>query len=82
VHLAAAVPNFAWMEVRVSPTERREFPDDEIFPQQHKLDGSVFPVPDTPGLGIEVNEDYLQSESFKFWEAPHLHRRDGSYTNW
>ena len=82
VHLAAAVPNFAWMEVRVSPTERREFPDDEIFPQQHKLDGSVFPVPNTPGLGIEVNEDYLEAESFKFWEAPHLHRRDGSYTNW
>jgi galactonate dehydratase len=82
VHLGAAVPNFAWMEVRVSPTERREFPDDEIFPQQHKLDGSVFPVPDTPGLGVEVNEDYLEAESFKFWEAPHLHRRDGSYTNW
>ncbi len=21
-------------------------------------------------------------EPFRFWEAPHLHRRDGSYTNW
>jgi galactonate dehydratase len=39
-------------------------------------------VPDVPGLGIEVNEDYLKQQAFKFWEAPHLHRQDGSYTNW
>jgi galactonate dehydratase len=82
VHLAAAVPNFAWMEVRVSPTERKTYPSEEIFPQQHKLEGATFPVPDTSGLGVECNEDYLKQESFKFWEAPHLHRRDGSYTNW
>jgi galactonate dehydratase len=82
VHLAAAVPNFAWMEVRISPTERQEYPSAEVFPVQHKLEGTGFPVPETPGLGIEVNEDYLQSQSFKAWEAPHLHRRDGSYTNW
>jgi galactonate dehydratase len=82
VHLAAAVPNFAWMEVRISPTERKEYPSDEIFPVQHKLDGSSFPVPDTPGLGVDVNEATVKAQSFKFWEAPHLHRRDGSYTNW
>jgi galactonate dehydratase len=82
VHLAAAVPNFAWMEVRISPTEARDYPDAEVFPLQHKLDGSAFPVPDVPGLGIEVNEDYLKQQAFKFWEAPHLHRQDGSYTNW
>jgi galactonate dehydratase len=40
-----------------------------------------FIVPEAPGLGIEVNEDAL-SVPFKPWEAPHLHRRDGSYTNW
>jgi len=28
-----------------------------------------------------VNEDAL-AEPLRFWEAPHLHRRDGSYTNW
>jgi galactonate dehydratase len=82
VHLAAAVPNFAWMEVRISPTERKEYPSDQIFPVQHKLDGSSFPVPDTPGLGVDVNEATVKAQSFKFWEAPHLHRRDGSYTNW
>ena len=23
-----------------------------------------------------------KEQAFKFWEAPHLHKRDGSYTNW
>ncbi|MBC7811967.1 MAG: mandelate racemase/muconate lactonizing enzyme family protein [Burkholderiales bacterium] len=84
IHLAAAVTNFAWMEVRTSPTEALNFYDDELFPMQIKLDmdGARFPVGDAPGLGIDVNEELAQSHSFKFWEAPHLVRRDGSYTNW
>jgi galactonate dehydratase len=82
IHLSAAVPNFSWMEVRTSPTENLNFYDDELFPRQFRLDGSRFPVGDAPGLGVEVNEELLQRQSFKFWEAPHLMRRDGSYTNW
>lgn len=82
VHLAAAVPNFAWLEVRISPTEPGRFSDPDIFPVQPTLEGSRFPVLNTPGLGIEVNEELIQKQEFKFWEAPHLRRRDGSYTNW
>ncbi len=82
IHLAAAVTNFAWLEVRVSPTENLQVYDDKLFPQQPKLVGSGFPVPDTPGLGVEFNEELAQQQAFKFWEAPHLHKRDGSYTNW
>ncbi len=82
VHLAAAVPNFSWMEVRTTPGERWSLYDDETFPQQLKLDGTVITVPDTPGLGVEVDEARVQAQEFKFWEAPHLHRRDGSVTNW
>ena len=37
---------------------------------------------DAPGLGIEVNEAQLIKDSFKFWQAPMLTRRDGSVTNW
>jgi galactonate dehydratase len=70
------------MEIRVSPTEAQQYPSAEIFPVQLKLQGSYFPVPDAPGLGVEVNEAYLQAQAFKFAEAPHLHRLDGSYTNW
>jgi galactonate dehydratase len=81
IHLGAAVPNFSWLEVRVSPTESRTL-DWDLFPVQPTLDGTGFPVLDTPGLGVEFNEELARKQTFKFWEAPHLHRRDGSHTNW
>ena len=82
VHLAAAVPNFAWMEVRLSRTEDFGRFDTETFPEQHNLVKDRYPVPDGPGLGIEVNEEWVTEQGFAFWEAPHLHQRDGAYTNW
>ena len=82
VHMAAAVPNFFSLEVRTSPTEQLAFFDETIFPVQLKLDGARFPVPTAPGLGVDVDEAYLRREQFRFSEAPHLHKRDGSYTNW
>ncbi len=82
VHLAAAVPNFAWLEIRVSPTEASGHYDEDLFPVQHKLEGAVIPVPEGPGLGVEVNEELVTSQTFKFSEPPHLRRRDGSHTNW
>ena len=82
VHLAAAVPNVAWLEVRVSPTENAGRYDDELFPVQPKLEGDRFVVPDAPGLGVEFNEELASEQTFKFWEAPHYRREDGSHTNW
>ena len=82
VHLAAAVPNFAWLEVRVSPTEQGKFYDPDWFPTQPQLDEYRLIVPDAPGLGVEFNEERASQSKFRFWEAPHLKRRDGSYTNW
>lgn len=82
VHLAAAVTNFAWLEVRTSPTEQLGFDDSELFPVQPRLEGNRFPVPEMPGLGVEFDETKAARQEFQFWEAPHLHRRDGSYTNW
>ena len=82
VHLGAAVPNFAWLEARVSPTEDLGFDDRDLFPVQLELEGDRFPVPDGPGLGVEFDEEAAAAQRFEFWEAPHLRRRDGSYTNW
>ncbi len=82
IHLAAAVPNFAWLEVRTSPTEQLGFDNSELFPVQPRLEGNRFPVSDRPGLGVEFDETKAAQQEFRFWEAPHLHRRDGSYTNW
>jgi galactonate dehydratase len=82
IHLAAAVPNFAWLEVRTSPTEQLGFDNSELFPVQPRLEGNRFPVSDAPGLGVEFDETKAAQQEFRFWEAPHLHRRDGSHTNW
>jgi galactonate dehydratase len=83
IHFSAAVPNFFSLETRANATDLYAgTPTADLFPQMPKLDGAVYPVPDAPGLGIEVNEAMLDKDSFKFWEAPHLKRRDGSVTNW
>ena len=82
VHLGAAVPNWAWMEVIATPDNRPEPELDALFPVRPRLQGSCYPVPDLPGLGIEVDEAYAARLPFQPFELPHLRRRDGSLTNW
>ena len=82
LHFCAAVANFSWLETRSSPAESMGFDSTEFFPLQPRLVGAFYPVSDAPGLGIEVNEELIAQQSFKFWEAPHLKRNDGSVTNW
>lgn len=82
IHLAAAVANFAWLEVRARPSERLDLDEAALFPVRPMLEGSCFPVPDAPGLGVEFDEDRAAEQAFRLWEAPHLRRRDGSHTNW
>ncbi|MGQ9683450.1 MAG: mandelate racemase/muconate lactonizing enzyme family protein [Anaerolineae bacterium] len=82
VHLGAAVPNWAWMEVIATPDNRPEPELDALFPVRPRLQGSCYPVPDLPGLGIEVDEAYASRSPFQPFELPHLRRRDGSLTNW
>ncbi len=82
VHFAAAVPNFSWLETRTSTAEQLGFDNSEFFPVQPRIEQAHYPVSDAPGLGVEVNEELIKKQSFKFWEAPHLKRRDGSVTNW
>ncbi len=88
IHMAAAVPNFAWLEVRVTQTENLYYGQsgindaEALFPVQPLLVGTSFPVPTAPGLGIEIDEKLASAQAWKFWEAPHWKRRDGSVTNW
>ena len=80
IHLGAAVANFAWLEVRSSPTEKWTL-DYDMFPVQPVNEGPVFRVPDTPGLGVEFNEELAKKQEFRHNRHFGLHRRDGSYTN-
>ena len=38
--------------------------------------------PEMPGLGIDIDEKLVGAQEWKFWEAPHWRRRDGSVQNW
>ncbi len=83
VHFSAAVPNFSWLETRSSPAETHlGFDNSDFFPVQPRLENAHYPVSDAPGLGVEVNEELIKKQSFKYWQAPMLQRRDGSVTNW
>ena len=44
-------------------------------------DGCLLP-PTAPGLGIEFDREAARAHTFKVHEPPHLHRLDGSFTNW
>jgi len=83
IHFGAAVANFAWLETRASPAENYmgQF-NSPIFSTQPVLDGATYLVSDAPGLGVDVDEAAVKAPDFKFWEAPHLRRTDGSVTNW
>jgi galactonate dehydratase len=81
-HLAAAVPNFAWFEYRNDLVGTSSKLEDALFPKRCAMEGTMLCVSDEPGLGVEFNESLAAEQEFKFWEAPHLRRSDGSYTNW
>ncbi len=83
VHLAAAIPNFAWLECRETPGDDTGRHVSPIFLNRPRLDGARYPVPTTPGLGIDIDERALPDPAkFVFTELPHFRRADGSHTNW
>lgn len=82
IHVAAASPNFSWLEEINTPAETIGTNAQEFYPVQPQLKGSCYPVPDKPGLGVEFNEDLAKKQTFKFLETPRLKRNDGSFTNW
>ncbi len=81
IHLAAACSNFSWLE-EVNTGAHVITNDPKFYPVQHKLQGSRYPVIDTPGLGVEVDEEYAAKNEFKLVEIPRLYKNDGSLTNW
>ncbi|UWQ19921.1 mandelate racemase/muconate lactonizing enzyme family protein [Jannaschia sp. M317] len=82
-HLCAAVPNFSWVETRQSPVESLGFHDPALFPVQVPMEGPDYVLTDTPGLGVEVDEDAIRAAPQpEHFEPPHLRHPDGSVTNW
>ena len=82
IHLAAACPNFTWLEEMNTPVDNPGLDDANYYLVQPKLEGARYKVSDKPGLGIEFNEELAIKEGFVSVETPRLKRNDGSYTNW
>ncbi len=82
IHLAAASPNFSWLEEINTPAEQSGNNDPAFYPVQPILQGSRYIVSDLPGLGVEFNEELATKQDFKILEIPRLKRGDGSFTNW
>ena len=82
LHLAAATPNFAWLEEINTPAETAGTNSNQWYPVQPVCEDARYAVPDTPGLGVEFNEELAVTTEFQMLEIPRLRRNDGSFTNW
>jgi L-alanine-DL-glutamate epimerase-like enolase superfamily enzyme len=78
LQLNLATSNFA---VQEQPRMPGTMLADVVPVQIHWEDGYLLP-PDRPGLGIEFDRDAALAHPFQLTEIPHLHRADGSFTNW
>lgn len=79
IHFCAAINNFAQLEYRHEIDHG--YPRD-LFPALPAVAGDSFDLPTAPGLGVSFDEEAATHYAFEYWEAPHLRRRDGAYTNW
>ncbi len=82
IHLAAACPNFAWLEEVNTPAAQAGTNDPNFYPVQPALEGNRYTVSQEPGLGVEFNEELAVQKELSLVEVPHLRRKDGSFTNW
>jgi galactonate dehydratase len=79
IHLAASISNFATLEYAPKHDVDR---DRDLFPVAREIDGTAFPLPTEPGLGVTFDPEAAKDHPFAFWSPPRLQRADGSYTNW
>lgn len=78
LHFNLTIPNFGVQEQPQKPGMRL---NDIISGQPSWEDGYLVPS-NAPGLGIEFNREVAEANPFSMTELPHLHREDGSFTNW
>jgi len=78
LQLNLACPNFG---VQEQPRRPGTMLTDVVPVQPEWEDGYLLP-PTRPGLGIEFDRQAARKHPFQMAELPHLHRLDGSVTNW
>ena len=85
LHVDAAMPNFIVQEIcsGVEPTFKEKLWEDWLgFPAMRMRNG-YFPLPDKPGLGLEVDEELLAKHPFKGTiPMARVWHEDGSVAAW
>ena len=75
LQVAASVPNFLCQE-QVSLGEG-------YIKEPFKIRDGHIDLPGKPGLGIEVDENYIKEMAYPGdWDSPRLYNDDGSFTEW
>jgi galactonate dehydratase len=77
LHLNLSIPNCAVQEYG-PPSEWMN----EVIPHQMQVKDGYLQRPETPGLGIDLNEEAAAQHPPVFSEPPHLRREDGSVQDW
>jgi L-alanine-DL-glutamate epimerase-like enolase superfamily enzyme len=78
-HFNLACPNFGIQE----QYDHGPRPDlDEVFTLRPTATGGRALASDAPGLGVEIDRHAARHLHARALERPHLHRPDGSFTNW
>ena len=78
LHLDLACDNFFVQEAGLVGDQVME----DLFPLQVPYEKGYLLPPQSPGLGIEFNEDVAQANyGFQWQNSPQLRRKDGSFTN-
>ena len=79
LHLDLACDNFAVQEAGLVGDPVME----DLFPLQVPYENGYLLPPQSPGLGIEFNEEARASYGFLSGKIhSQLRRKDGSFTNW
>jgi L-alanine-DL-glutamate epimerase-like enolase superfamily enzyme len=78
VQFNLAIPNFAVQEQPRRPGTVLT----DVVPNQPVWENGYILAPTAPGLGIEFDRKAAAAHPFQMAELPHLHREDGSFTNW
>lgn len=78
LHLDLALDNAGPQEVLFNPSTL--LPD--VFECNFALQGTRLTIPDSPGIGVRVNREAALQHPAVYSEPPHLHRPDGSFTNY
>ena len=73
-HFAASTGNFLILEYRLDTVG----PNSKLLKKPIRFDNGYLVIPETPGLGVEINEDAIKNHPLQYWRRPLVIEPDGN----